>query len=137
MTERKPPGVAFESWVDRQIREAAERGAFQDLPGAGRPLPGKGQPYDEDWWIKAKLEREQISFLPPSLQLMRDLEQLVEEVLNAAGEDRARALLEEANRRIRHAQRFTPGGPPVRLRAIDVAEMLRRRTDARPPAAED
>lgn len=131
MTERKPPGVTFESWVDRQIREAAERGAFQNLPGAGRPLPGKGQPYDQDWWIKAKLEREQISFLPPSLQLMRDLEQLVENALNAASEDRARTLLEEANRRVRHAQRFTPDGPPVQLRQIDVAEMLRRRAEAR------
>lgn len=39
MTERKPTGQSFESWVDKQIREAAERGELADLPGAGRPLP--------------------------------------------------------------------------------------------------
>ena len=39
MTERKPPGVSWESWIDRQIREAEERGAFADLPGAGMRIP--------------------------------------------------------------------------------------------------
>ena len=39
MSERKPRGVSFESWVERQVREARERGAFDDLPGAGKPLP--------------------------------------------------------------------------------------------------
>ena len=32
MTERKPPGVSFESWVDKQIREAEARGEFAELP---------------------------------------------------------------------------------------------------------
>ena len=26
MTERKPPGIGFQTWVERQIREAMERG---------------------------------------------------------------------------------------------------------------
>ena len=30
--------VQYESWIDRQIREAIERGAFDDLPSAGKPL---------------------------------------------------------------------------------------------------
>jgi hypothetical protein len=29
----------FESLLDRQIRAAQERGEFDDLPGAGKPLP--------------------------------------------------------------------------------------------------
>lgn len=40
MTERKPLGVSFESWIDKQIREATERGEFQNLPGAGSLFPG-------------------------------------------------------------------------------------------------
>src|SRR5262245_50270332 len=36
MTERKPAGMSFTSWIDQQIEEAAERGAFDDLPGAGK-----------------------------------------------------------------------------------------------------
>jgi hypothetical protein len=39
MTERKPPDLSFTSWIDRRINEAAERGAFDNLPGAGKPLP--------------------------------------------------------------------------------------------------
>ncbi|WP_037834016.1 DnaJ family domain-containing protein, partial [Streptomyces sp. NRRL S-481] len=37
MTERKPPGVDFGSWVDKQIRDAETRGEFDRLPGAGKP----------------------------------------------------------------------------------------------------
>ncbi len=33
MTERKPPGVSFETWIDKQIREATERGEFAHLSG--------------------------------------------------------------------------------------------------------
>ncbi|MGK5171412.1 DnaJ family domain-containing protein [Geodermatophilus sp. CPCC 205761] len=39
MTERKPPGMSFETWVDQQLAQARARGAFDDLDGAGRPLP--------------------------------------------------------------------------------------------------
>jgi hypothetical protein len=51
MTERKPAGMSFTSWIDQQIDEARERGAFGNLPGAGKPLPkrrGSGrQPRDQ------------------------------------------------------------------------------------------
>jgi hypothetical protein len=36
MTERKPPGMSFTSWIDQQISGAEERGAFDDL----RDQPG-------------------------------------------------------------------------------------------------
>ena len=39
MTERKPPGTSWETWIDAQIRVAMEQGAFDNLPGAGKPLP--------------------------------------------------------------------------------------------------
>jgi hypothetical protein len=51
---------AFESVVERRIREAMERGEFDDLPGTGEPLPGAGQPYDEMWWVKAWLKRNAV-----------------------------------------------------------------------------
>ena len=41
MTERKPPGVSWESWFEEQIRQAQEAGAFENLPGAGKPLPDR------------------------------------------------------------------------------------------------
>lgn len=48
----------FESFVDRQIREAMERGEFEDLPGAGKPIPGSGQAHDPNWWVRSFLESE-------------------------------------------------------------------------------
>lgn len=47
----------FESLAERRIREAVERGEFDDLPGAGRPLPGLGGTYDPDWWVKEWVRR--------------------------------------------------------------------------------
>lgn len=47
-----------ESVSDRLIREAMERGEFDDLPGAGKPIPGMGKAYDPNWWVKSFVERE-------------------------------------------------------------------------------
>lgn len=47
----------FESDVDRIIREAMERGEFEALPGAGKPIPGAGQPDDELWWVREFIQR--------------------------------------------------------------------------------
>ncbi|MBW3648094.1 MAG: DUF1992 domain-containing protein, partial [Actinobacteria bacterium] len=55
MTERKPAGVSFESWVERQLREARERGSFDDLPGTGKPLQPAS--FDELAWVREKLRR--------------------------------------------------------------------------------
>jgi hypothetical protein len=47
----------FESLAERRIREAAERGEFDDLPGAGQPLPGLTGTYDPNWWVKEWIRR--------------------------------------------------------------------------------
>ncbi|WP_078653802.1 DUF1992 domain-containing protein [Streptomyces catenulae] len=86
MTERKPPGVDFESWIDRQIREAQERGDFAGLPGVGKPLPGLDRPYDELWWVKEKMAREDLSFLPPSLALRKEAEEAAQAAADAPSE---------------------------------------------------
>lgn len=46
-----------EQFVDRLIREAMERGEFDDLPGKGRPIPGQGEFDGEGWWIRRWIER--------------------------------------------------------------------------------
>ena len=43
MTERKPPETSWETWIDGQIRVATEEGAFDNLPGAGKPLPNSSR----------------------------------------------------------------------------------------------
>ncbi len=51
----------YESFADRQIREAMERGEFDDLPGAGAPLPVLDEPYEPNWWVKRWVRREGIT----------------------------------------------------------------------------
>ena len=78
MTERKPAGVSWESWVEEQIRDAMERGEFDDLPGARKPLPGIDRPHDDMWWVREKLKRENLSFLPPALAVRKELEEVLD-----------------------------------------------------------
>ena len=68
----------YESSIDRQLREATERGEFDNLAGAGRPLRDHGREYDEDWWVKDWLEREGATagVIPPTLALRREVEDL-------------------------------------------------------------
>ena len=126
MTSRKPPGISFETWIDRQIREGQEQGAFDDLPGQGRPIRGLLEPVDEDWWIRRKLQEEDLAVLPPSLVLCKAVEQGIAEALAAPTEASAREQVEAVNARIRAGNRVAIAGPPVTLVAYDVDEVLAR-----------
>ena len=97
MTGRKPPGVSWEGWTERLIREGIERGEFDDLPGRGRPLAGLDEPRDELWWVRDKLRREELDALPPSLALRRDRQQLLDNLAAFEDEAAVRATVEELN----------------------------------------
>ncbi|KAF4407217.1 MULTISPECIES: DUF1992 domain-containing protein [Streptomyces] len=133
MTERKPAGISFESFVDKQIREAAERGAFENLPGAGKPLGGLDGPYDENWWIKQKLEREGVSVLPPSLALRKEAEDALEAASAASAEGEVRRIVAEINEKIHEAIRVPPSGPPHNLTPYDAEDVVRRWRERREP----
>ncbi len=51
----------WESLAERLIREAAERGEFDDLPGAGQPIPDLQKGYDPAWWAKEWLRRTKLA----------------------------------------------------------------------------
>lgn len=48
------------------IREACERGEFNDLPGKGKPIPGVGTVDTEGWWIRSWVERNRSQDAPSS-----------------------------------------------------------------------
>lgn len=131
MTERKPPGVSFETWVDRQIREGMERGSFDDLPGTGRPLPGLDQPRDEMWWVRDKLRREQLSYLPPTLAVRKELEDALAAVGRATREADVRQVVEAINTRIRRVNATATAGPPSTVVPLDVEAVVERWRAAR------
>ena len=135
MTERKPREISFASWIDQRIAEAADRGAFDNLPGAGKPIPRRG---GIDAWLQDYLRREGASadeLLPAPLRLRKEAERLAETVGDLNSEDEVREVVRDLNRRIVEWRRI-PTGPPVYLRLVDEAAMVARWRDARlrPPA---
>src|SRR5215472_6920283 len=125
MTERKPRDISFASWVDQQIAEAAERGAFDNLPGAGKPIPRRGG--GTEAWLQDYLRREGVSadeLLPTPLRLRKEVERLAGTVQDLNSEDEVRAVVRGLNRRILEWRRI-PTGPPVFLRLV-------RGSDGRP-----
>ncbi|TCN45170.1 uncharacterized protein DUF1992 [Rhodococcus sp. SMB37] len=124
MTERKRPDVSFETWIERQIRVAQERGDFDNLPGAGKPIPNHGN--DEMWWIKTYLEREGLSgeaLLPPELQLRKEIERLPESVRTIPTEKDVRQVVADLNRRVA-ACLLSPDRLPIPLHKVDVEDVL-------------
>ncbi|WP_182359141.1 DnaJ family domain-containing protein [Tomitella gaofuii] len=118
MTERKPAGMTVESWVERQIRVAAERGDLDGLPGTGKPIPPS--PVDDDMgWVRRKLEEEGLStdaLLPMSLQLRREIDRLPRTLADIdprtpGAEAQVRSHVAELNRRI--AEWIRAPSPPV------------------------
>ena len=131
MTNRKPSGLGWESWIDRQIREAAERGEFKDLPGAGKPIPDLDKPHDEMWWVKRKLRDEGLSYLPPSLALRKEASEARAAALRAPSEADARRIIEDVNETIREANRTGIRGPSLMLVPFNVERILQEWRTAR------
>ena len=131
MTERKPPGINWESWVDQQIREGQERGEFDDLPGHGKPLKGVDGTRDELWWVRDKLRRENVSYTPPAMSLRVELEETLQKVGAAKTEEQVRTLVAAINERIRYVNSHTISGPPTTIGVLDVDDVLRKWKAAR------
>jgi DnaJ family protein C protein 28 len=56
--EGKRDAKQRESWIDQQIREAQERGQFDNLPGKGKPLDLTPNPYAQDQEMAFKILKD-------------------------------------------------------------------------------
>ncbi len=124
MTRRKPPGTRWESWIDRQIRDAQERGEFEDLPGAGEPIPDLDKPHDENWWVKDKLRREGLTYMPPSVALRKEASDALTAALRASTEAEVRKIITDVNAKISEANRTGIRGPALMLVPYDVERVV-------------
>lgn len=143
MTERKPAHLRPEDWVERQIREAQERGAFDGLPGAGRPLPDLDRPWSAERWAVDWARREGADLsaaLPPALLLRREREALLAGLEAVVRERDVRERLEHFNAAVRDAYRRPQlVGPPMTVGLLDVEQLVadwrRRRAELEAVAA--
>jgi hypothetical protein len=131
MTQRKPPETSWESWIDAQIRVATEEGAFDNLPGAGKPLPNLDQEYDPLWWVKQLAQREQISMLPPALELLRKVEKELATIEKLPDEATVRRRVAALNVEIAKINATAVEGPPTRLGTLDADQVVARWRRAR------
>ena len=113
-----------QTWVDQQIRIAMERGDFDDLPGAGKPIESLGGAHDPDWWLKQLVEREKIAVLPPSLQLRKDDAELDPSLDAMFTETDVRREVEDFNARVMRARYSPQDGPPLITMPRDVDDTV-------------
>ena len=108
------------TWVDLQIRQAMERGEFDRLPGAGKPIEGLGAEHDPEWWLRGLIERERIAVLPASLSLRREDAELDDRLDAIHVEADVRREVEEFNTRVIRARYRPAEGPPLITMPRDV-----------------
>jgi hypothetical protein len=120
----------WESAVDKQIREAQERGDFDNLPGAGKPLD-LSDSGDPDWWVKRFAAREQLDLagaLPGALGLRKEAAGYPESLVDVRTEAQVREIIQDYNKRVL-ADRLRPAVgnlPPLIAKTLDVDEMVQR-----------
>ena len=118
--------------IEKIIREAIERGEFDNLPGTGKPLD-LSDADDPDWWVKRLIRREQLDTsdgLPGVFGLRRERESFPDSLLDLSPEAAVREVLEDYNRRVK-IDRLTNlpakgGRMPVIAGLVNVDEMIGR-----------
>ena len=123
----------YESPVERAIREAQERGEFDDLPGAGKPLQ-LGDADDPMWWVRRLAEREQLDFtgaLPPAVALRKEAAGFPDSLVDLRTEESVRAVLDDYNLRVRRDRLRTPDPrvPQLLAPTVDVDDLRRALAD--------
>jgi hypothetical protein len=130
VTRRKPVDMSFDDWTERQIREAQERGAFSNLPGAGKPIPDLDKPWSAERWAADLARREGVDLsvtLPVPLRLRRDRERLLGGLASLRTEQQVREVVADFNSSVREAfRRPTTGGPPMTVGMMEVDAVLER-----------
>lgn len=90
----------LERLAEEKIREAMERGEFDDLPGAGKPLPFDSSAFvPADSRLGYKLLKD-AGFLPPEMELRKEILTLKDLLATIADEEERYHLAREINERV-------------------------------------
>lgn len=125
------------AFIEHSLQQAMRRGDFDDLPGAGAPLTGLDGVHDPDWWIRRKIETEELGGLgPPALTLRTEDAALDARLDRMTRAEQVREALDDFNHRVIEARRQLQGGPPVVTPTRDVEAELAAWHRRREAAAE-
>lgn len=112
--------------VEEQIRKAQRDGLFDDLPGKGKPLEDLNEVYDPGWWAAKLVQREEISLLPPALELKRKVEREMQRIGKLTRERDVRRALDELNAEIVRINSGVTTGPSTTIARLDVDTVVER-----------
>ena len=121
----------IDHWVEHTIRQAQRRGAFDDLPGAGKPLTSLERSDGPDWWLRELIRREKLDLsaaLPGPMALRRERATYPKALVGIADEAEVRAVLEDFNQRVLDDRRrpVATAASPVVAGRVDVPDMVQR-----------
>jgi len=125
--------LSWDALVEERIQGAQAEGQFDNLPGFGKRCAAIDEPYDELWWVKRFLRRENLANLPISLEIRRDVERELTRIMALPDEQQVRDAVARLNEKIFQANLRAVHGPPSNtplLEADDVVVSWRRRREA-------
>ena len=116
MTQRKPGGVDFQSWIDQQITQHKKEGGFENLAGHGKPIPNLENEYDPDWWVKNKIKEEGLDATPHILKVKAQVERWKKGMTKIYSAAMLKKQLKQLNQDITKANHGVLGPiPPIPL----------------------
>ncbi|GAB3362787.1 DnaJ family domain-containing protein [Modestobacter lapidis] len=139
MTQRKPTGMSFETWVEQQIRRAGDEGAFEGLSLTGKPLPRRDREKSSYEWALEWARREEAdvaAMLPTGLVLRKEREELPALIARQTSEVAVRALVQAHNERVDQYYRRPVEGVWIPVGMVDLDDVVdewRRNRPAVPP----
>jgi hypothetical protein len=78
LLRRRKPGESWQSFVERQIQEAQAQGAFDNLPGHGKPLDLEAtNPYEGPYELAHKILKDH-GFAPQWIELDKEIRRELE-----------------------------------------------------------
>ena len=114
-----------EASVEQQIRAAQARGAFDNLPGAGKPIADLDQ-HDEMWWVRKWMKREGVAVTPQTLSVRKQVDIARDALVHAQSEDEVRQIVASINPKIIEANRVASSGPPSSIMPFDEERTVKR-----------
>lgn len=126
MAAKDPEQKGWQILAEARIRSAMEDGAFENLPGAGKPIPDLDETYDEMWWLKKWMKRERIGITPPTLAARVEVARELERIDALENEALVISELAALNEKIRVQNKLAWAGPPTLTSGIDEAAFLDR-----------
>jgi hypothetical protein len=106
-------GSSTEPWIEKVLRESRDRGEFDDLPGAGKPIGDLDRPYDPAWWARKFAHRERLR--DRLVELAATVRRELPGLIAATDRHRAQSRVDELNARINALNEELPGEDRMRL----------------------